>query len=83
MFKKKLIKFFTKTLVGRVVDKAILGGAVTSTTIKTPRTNEGQFDYKEFILELLTSTLPILLVIFLAVGWLDKEQVKWLWDLFF
>jgi len=76
MFKKKIVKFFTKTLVGRITDKALLGGAIQSTNVVTNNTNNGEVDVKEIILELLTSTLPILLVVSLIFGWLDLETVK-------
>ena len=76
MFKKKIVKFFTKTLVGRITDKALLGGAIQSTNVITHNTNNGEVDVKEIVLELLTSTLPILLVVSLIFGWLDLETVK-------
>lgn len=76
MFKKKIVKFFTKTLVGRITDKALLGGAIQSTSVITHNTNNGEVDVKEIVLELLTSTLPILLVVSLIFGWLDLETVK-------
>lgn len=76
MFKKKIVKFFTKTLVGRITDKALLGGAIQSTNVVTHNTNNGEVDVKEIVLELLTSTLPILLVVSLIFGWLDLETVK-------
>jgi len=76
MFKGKIVKFFTKTLVGRVVDKTVLGGAITNVTEKTPRTENGSFDYKEFVLELLTTVLPVMLIIALIKGWLTIEQIK-------
>lgn len=84
MFKKggKVVKFLTKTLVGRIVDKAVLGGVVNSTVQPTIRTESGEIDVKELILELFTSTLPILLVVSLIFGWLELETVKELVKLF-
>lgn len=76
MFKKKIVKFFTKTLVGRVADKVVLGGAINSTNTKTSRTNEGQADTKEIVLEILTSTIPVLLLLSLIFGWLDIKEIK-------
>ncbi len=75
MIKKKLLKFFTKTLVGRVTDKVILGGAIKSTNTKT-KTEEGKLDGREIALEILTSSIPVILLLSLIFGWLDIEQVK-------
>jgi len=78
MFKKggKLVKFLTKTLAGRIIDKAVLGGVVNTTVQPTIRTESGEIDIKEIVVEILTSTLPILLVVSLIFGWLDLETVK-------
>lgn len=74
--KKKLVRFFTKTLVGRITDKVVLGGVVQSTNTRTNRTNEGEVDSKEIILEIITSSIPVILLLSLIFGWLDIEQVK-------
>lgn len=76
MFKKKLVGFFTKTLVGRITDKVVLGGVIQSTNTKTRKTNEGQIDGREIVLELLTSSIPIILLLSLIFGWLDIDTVK-------
>ena len=73
---KKIKKFLTKTLVGRVMDKVVLGGAVNSTAIKTPRTNEGKVDGREIVLEIITSSIPVILLIALLFGWLDLATLK-------
>lgn len=79
MFKKVgkgLKKFLTKTLVGRVVDEVALGGAVYTTAIKTTRTNEGQIDSKEIVLKIITTLIPVILLLSLIFGWLDIEQIR-------
>jgi hypothetical protein len=75
MIKKKLVKFFTKTLVGRITDKVVLGGVIQSTNTET-RTDSGKLDGKEIVLELLTSSIPVILLLSLIFGWLDIEQVR-------
>ena len=75
MLKKKLVKFFTKTLVGRITDKVVLGGVIQSTNTET-RTDSGKLDAREIVLELLTSSIPVILLLSLIFGWLDIEQVK-------
>ena len=79
---KKIKKFLTKTLVGRVLDKVVLGGAINSTAIQTPRTNEGKVDSKEIVLEIITSSIPVILLIALLFGWLDLETLKELVKIF-
>jgi len=74
--KKKLVKFFTKTLVGRITDKVVLGGVIQSTNTRTKRTNEGEVDGKEIVLEIITSTIPVILLLSLIFGWLDIDTVK-------
>ena len=74
--KKKLTRFFTKTLVGRITDKVVLGGVIQSTNTQTRRTNEGEIDAKEVVLEIITSSIPVILLLSLIFGWLDIEQVK-------
>ena len=76
MFKKKIKKFFTKTLVGRITDKVVFGGAVNSTEIKTHRKNEGEVDGREIILEIITTSIPVLLLLSLLFGWLTIDEVK-------
>jgi len=74
--KKKLVKFFTKTLVGRITDKVVLGGVIQSTNTRTTRTNEGEVDSREIVLEIITSTIPVILLLSLIFGWLDIDTVK-------
>ena len=76
MIGKKIKKFLTKTLVGNIIDKVAFGGIVKTTEERTTRTNEGQVDYKEFILDLLTSSIPVILVVALLFGWLDLATLK-------
>lgn len=79
MFKKVgavITKFLGKTLVGRVVDNVVLGGAVSSTQNKTIYTNEGKFDVKEFILTLVTSSIPVILLIAIIKGWVTLDQAR-------
>ncbi len=71
---KKITGFLTKTLVGRIVDKVALGGIVTSTASKTNRTNEGEIDWKEVILEILVTSVPILILIGIALGWWTVDE---------
>lgn len=73
---KGLTKFLGKTLVGRVVDNVVLGGAVSSTQSKTNYTNEGKFDIKEVVLTLVTSSIPVLILIAIIKGWVTIEQAK-------
>lgn len=74
--KKKIVKFLTKTFIGKITDKVVLGGAVSSTVEQTPRTNGGELDVKEIVLTIITSTLPIIMLIAIIKGWLSIEQVK-------
>lgn len=72
--KKVLTKFLTKTFVGRIVDKAVLGGAVQSTTARTVRTNEGEVDVKEIILEIIVTMIPLIILLGIALGWWTVEE---------
>lgn len=76
------VKFLTKTLVGRAVDNVVLGGAVTSTTVKTSSTNEGKVDIKEIILQLVSSTIPVIIIVAFLKGWITIEEVKALIKIF-
>ncbi len=76
MIGKKIKKFFTKTLVGNIVDKVAFGGIIKSTETKTQRTNEGEVDYREFITDLITSSIPVILLVSLLFGWLDINTLK-------
>jgi hypothetical protein len=79
MFKKlggNIVKFMTKTFVGRAVDNIALGGAINNSAIKTPFTNEGKFDWKETILGVVTSVIPVILLIAFLKGWVTIEEVK-------
>jgi hypothetical protein len=76
MIGKKVKKFFTKTLVGNIIDKVAFGGVIKTTDSKTQRTNEGEFDTKEFVLEIITSSIPVILLVSLLFGWLDLETLK-------
>ncbi len=79
MFKKigkGVKKFMTKTLVGRVVDEVALGGAIHTTATRTNYTNEGELDGREIILRIMTTSIPVILLLSLIFGWLDLETVK-------
>jgi len=84
MFKKggKIVSFLTKTLVGRIVDKSLLGGVVSNTVLPTVRTENGETDFKEIFVDVITSTIPVLLIVSLIFGWLDLETVKQLVKIF-
>lgn len=82
---KKILK-----IIGKTVDNILLGGLVQNITNKeyTPilnekgellgnklKSNHGQIDWEKFLLDLLTRTVPILLLISLIMGWLTKEDI--------
>jgi hypothetical protein len=71
-----VMKFMTKTFVGRAVDNIALGGAINSSAVKTNFTNEGKFDIKETLLGVVTSVIPVLLLVAFLKGWVTIEEVK-------
>lgn len=79
MFKKLgkgISKFMTKTFVGRLADNIVLGGAINNIKEDTITHKEGKINTKELILQVVSSVLPVLLVIALIKGWLTIEQIK-------
>jgi hypothetical protein len=81
MFKKKIAKFFTKTFVGRLTDNIVLGGAINNVTENTEKSPNGKLDAKELILQIVSSVIPIVLLISFIKGWLTIEEVKHLVNL--
>ena len=76
MFKKKIAKFFTKTFVGRLTDNIVLGGAINNVTESTEKSPNGKLDAKELVLQIVSSVIPIILLISFIKGWLTIEEVK-------
>ncbi len=76
LFGKKLKKIGSVVL--KVVDNAILGGAVTKTVQDTKESPKGKVPY----LEILASLVPVVLLIAVLAGWIDVDQLKELLKVF-
>jgi len=83
------MKAFTKLVLGKnlkkigkialkVVDNAALGGAVTKTVQDTGESPKGKIPY----LEILSSLVPIVLLVAVLAGWIDVTQLRELLKLF-
>jgi len=84
-----IMKAFTKLVLGKnlkkignvalkVVDNAVLGGAVTKTVQDTKESPKGKVPY----LEILASLIPVVLLIAVLAGWIDVDQLKELLKVF-
>ncbi len=84
-----IMKAFTKLLFGKnlkkvgnialkVVDNAVLGGAVTKTVQDTTESPKGQVPY----LEIISSLVPVVLLVAVLAGWIDVSQLKELLKVF-
>lgn len=62
----------------KVVDNAALGGAVTKTLDDTKESPKGKIPY----LEVISSLIPVVLLVAVLAGWLDVSQLKELLKLF-
>ena len=74
---KKNIKKLGKGLL-KVVDNIALGGAITKTTQETEDSPSGSIP----IIEILSSLVPVLLLIAVLAGWIDVSELKELLKLF-
>lgn len=77
--KKGKFKAFIKKIgkgALRVVDNAFLGGVITNVTHDIEGTPKGKFDWSRFVRVLVSSTIPIMLIIALGKGWITFEQLK-------
>jgi len=74
---KKNIKKIGKGLL-TVVDNAALGGVVTKTMQETTESKKGQIPY----LELVSSLVPIVLLVAVLAGLITVEQLEELLKLF-
>jgi|TARA_R110002020_G_scaffold113252_4_gene260558 hypothetical protein len=83
------MKFLAKKILGKnlkkignialkVVDNAALGGAVTKTLDDTDHSPKGQIPY----LEVISSLIPVVLLVAVLAGWIDVSQLKELLKLF-
>ena len=83
------MKFLAKKILGKnlkkignialkVVDNAALGGAVTKTLDDTKQSPKGQIPY----LEVISSLIPVVLLVAVLAGWIDVSQLKELLKLF-
>lgn len=83
------MKFLAKKILGKnlkkigsialkVVDNAALGGAVTKTLDDTKESPKGKIPY----LEVISSLIPVVLLVAVLAGWLDVSQLKELLKLF-
>ncbi len=70
---KKGLKF-----VGSVVDNAALGGAITKTVQETETSKSGEIPY----IEIISSLVPVVLLIAVLAGWVSVDEVKELLKLF-
>jgi hypothetical protein len=84
-----IMKAFTKLLLGKnlkkagnialkVLDNAALGGAVTKTLEDTKESPKGQIPY----LEVISSLVPVVLLVAVLAGWIDVAQLKELLKVF-
>lgn len=84
-----IMKAFSKLVLGKnlkkignialkVVDNAALGGAVTKTLEDTKESPKGKIPY----LEIISSLVPVALLIAVLAGWIDVSQLKELLKLF-
>ncbi|MAH51496.1 hypothetical protein CMI37_37115 [Candidatus Pacearchaeota archaeon] len=84
-----IMKAFTKLLFGKnlkkvgnialkVVDNAVLGGAVTKTVQDTEESPKGKIPY----LEIISSLVPVVLLVAVLAGWIDVSQLKELLKVF-
>ena len=84
-----IMKAFTKLVFGknlkkignialRVVDNAALGGAVTKTLEDTKESPKGKIPY----LEIISSLVPVVLLVAVLAGWIDVSQLKELLKVF-
>ena len=64
--------------VGSVVDNAALGGAITKTVQETETSKSGEIPY----LEIISSLVPVVLLISVLAGWVSVEEVQELLKLF-
>ena len=83
------MKFLAKKILGKnlkkignialkVVDNAALGGAVTKTLDDTKESPKGKIPY----LEVISSLIPVVLLVAVLAGWVDVSQLKELLKLF-
>lgn len=84
-----IMKAFAKLVLGKnlkkagsialkVLDNAALGGAVTKTMQETGESPKGNIPY----LEVISSLVPVVLLISVLAGWIDVAQLKELLKLF-
>lgn len=66
----------------KVVDSALLGGAVDNVLEDSKENPVGKVDYSKLIRTILASTIPVVLLIALFAGWITLEQLKELLKLF-
>ena len=83
------MKFLAKKILGKnwkkignialkVVDNAALGGAVSKTMEDSKESPKGQVPY----LEVISSLIPVVLLVAVLAGWIDVSQLKELLKLF-
>ena len=84
-----IMKFLAKKILGKnlkkignialkVVDNAALGGAVSKTMEDSKESPKGQVPY----LEVISSLIPVVLLVAVLAGWIDVSQLKELLKLF-
>jgi hypothetical protein len=81
IFKELILKKNIKKLgkgVLKVVDNIALGGAITKTTQETEGSPSGSIP----IIEILSSLVPVILLIAVLAGWIDVSELKELLKLF-
>jgi hypothetical protein len=73
---KKAVK-----VVGKVADNALLGGAISSIQ-EEDGAPKGRINYERLIITLISSTIPIILLILLAKGIITIDELKELVNVF-
>ncbi len=84
-FSKLALKEGFKKLLkgsGRVLDNTLLGGVVTNVTKEIEGSPKGKLDVNRLIRVIVSSTIPVILLIALLKGWISIEDLKQLLKLF-
>lgn len=78
---KKLFKTIGSTVL-RIGDNALLGGAITNVIEKREDSPKGHFDLKRFLRVLIPSTIPVVLLLGIALKWWTAEEAVTLFGVF-
>ena len=68
--------------IAGIADNAFLGGVISNFKEKAEGFPEGKINWGKVVATVISSTIPIILLILLATGKITMEDVQKLWDLF-